>query len=461
MKSARDSIGQHALAVKADASPKIRRRLFLGGGAAVAIGLPFLESLAPRSARADAPVAPKRTVFYYVPCGINGSTRGDFYPTTTGPGFEITTMLEPLAALKPDFTFITGLENALAKPDGPGDHASGTGAFITCAHPFKSEETIMNGVSADQIAAQKVGTATRLPSMQLGIDGGSSAGGCDSGYSCAYARNVSWADAMTPLPKLTNPSQVFDQIFMGFDPTASTAELAKRRAYQKSVLDSALDDATTLRGKLGKTDGEKLDQFLTGVRELERQAAVATPTAMCTMPTTKTASSTDFETQVKAMSDLMVLAMQCDSTRIISFMLGNAGSNRTYNNLGISRGHHDISHHGMMPANLMMLQQIGTYEIQLFAYFLTKLKAVPEGANDMLYNSTIFFSSEISDGDRHNHDDMPVILAGHGGGMFTPGKHLLFPTATHTKVSNLLTSVIATMGVNVKVGDADGTLAGL
>jgi hypothetical protein len=370
-------------------------------------------------------------------------------------------MLKPLEALKPEFTFITGLENALAKPDGPGDHASGTGAFITCAHPFKSESVIMNGISADQVAAKAVGKATRLPSMQLGIDGGSSAGGCDSGYSCAYARNISWSDTVTPLPKLTNPGQVFDQIFMGFDPTSSSADQAKRRAYQKSVLDTALDDATSLRGKLGKTDGEKLDQYLSGVRELERQAMVATPTASCTKPAVKPASSTDFETSVKTMSDLMVLAMQCDATRIISFMFGNAGSNRTYNNLGISRGHHDISHHGSMPANLMMLQQIGTYEIQLFAYFLTKMKATADGANNMLFNSTVFYSSEISDGDRHNHDDMPIILAGHGGGAFTPGKHLLFPASTHTKVANLLTSVIGTMGVTTKVGDADGTLAGL
>jgi hypothetical protein len=463
--SLRDSVGRHALApttLRDEAPARVSRRLFLGGGAAVAVGLPFLESLVPRAARAQAMTAPKRALFYYVPCGFDGNTRADFWPLTTGTGFEITTMLKPLEALKPELTFLTGLENALAKPDGPGDHASGTGAFLTCTHPFKSESVIMNGVSADQIAAKAVGKATRLPSMQLGIDGGSSAGGCDSGYGCAYARNISWADAMSPLPKITNNSQIFDQIFMGFDPTSSTADRDKRRAYQKSVLDSALADAMSLSGKLGKTDAAKLDQYLTGVRELERQADVATPTAACTKPAIKpVATNADFETQVKTMSDLMVLAMQCDATRIISFMLGNAGSNRTYNNLGISRGHHDISHHGMMAPNLMMLQQIGTYEIQLFAYLLTKMKAVTEGTSNMLYNSSVFFSSEISDGDRHNHDDMPVILAGHGGGAFTPGKHLLFPQATHTKVGNLLTSVIATLGVNAKVGDADGPLAGL
>jgi hypothetical protein len=435
------------------------RRLFLGGGAAVAIGLPFLESLVPRAARGQAAVAPKRMVFYYVPCGINGATRGDFWPTATGAGYALTPMLMPLAALKGDFTFVTGLENPLAKPDGPGDHASGTGAFITCQHPFKSETMIMLAPSADQIAAAQVGKVTRLPSMQIGIDGGSSAGGCDSGYSCAYARNISWTGPSTPLPKLTSATQVFDQIFAGFDPTSTAAQRDKRRAYQKSVLDSALGDAQSLRLKLGHTDQQKVDEYLSGVRELERQIDASQVSATCTQPASKPAATAiDYPTQVKVMSDLMVLAMQCDATRIITFMLGNAGSNRTYGHVGVTRGHHDISHHMSLPANLADLQTIGTWELQMLAYFLGKMKAVTEGGQNMLYNSSVFFSSEISDGNRHNHDDMPVILAGNGGGVLTPGKHVLYDPTTHTKVSNLLTSMLATVGVKTNVGDATGTL---
>ena len=435
---------------------RISRRMFLGGSAAVAIGLPFLESLVPRRARAQAVTAPKRMIFYYVPCGINGSTRGDFWPTDTGTNYTLTSMLQPLASLKGDFTFVTGLENPLAKPDGPGDHASGTGAFITCEHPFKSDSMVMLAPSADQLAAAQIGKATRLPSMQLGMDGGSAAGDCDSGYSCAYSRNVSWADAQTPLPKLTSASQVFDQIFAGFDPTATAAQRDKRRAYQKSILDAAIGDATSLQARLGKTDKAKLDEYLTGIREVERELTT-TDTATCTMPA-RPATSTDFPTQVKTMSDLMVLAMQCDATRIITFMLGNAASNRVYSNLGITRGHHDISHHMSAPANLAMLQQIGTWELQMFAYLLGKMKAVTEGAQTMLYNSSVFFSSEISDGNRHNHDDMPVLLAGNGGGAFTPGKHVLYAPTSHTKTSNLLTGMLASVGVTTKVGDATGTL---
>jgi hypothetical protein len=435
----------------------MKRRTFLGGGAAVAIGLPFLESLAPRGARAQAVTPPKRIVFYYVPCGINGSTRGDFWPTATGTGYPLTTMLMPLASFQGDFTFVTGLENPLAKPDGPGDHASGTGAFITCQHPFKSDSMIMLAPSADQIAAKQIGMATRLPSLQLGMDGGSAAGDCDSGYSCAYSRNVTWADATTPLPKLTSPTQVFNQIFQGFDSTATAADRAKRSAYKKSILDAAIGDATSLQAKLGKTDKLKLDEYLTGVREVEREV-MSTTTSSCMMPAAAPASSTDFPTQVKTMSDLMVLAMQCDATRIITFMLGNAGSDRVYGNLGLTKGHHTISHHMSLPENLAMLQQIGTWELQMFAYFLGKMKAVTEGGQTMLYNSSVFWSSEISDGNRHNHDDMPVLLAGNAGGAFSPGKHVMYTAASHTKVSNLLTGMLKTVGVNAMVGDATGTL---
>jgi hypothetical protein len=445
------------MSVRTNSKSRLSRRLFLGGGAAVAIGLPFMESLAPRSARAQAAAAPKRMIFYYVPCGINGSTRGDFWPTTTGAGFEITTMLKSLGPLKSDFTFITGLENPLAKPDGPGDHASGTGAFITCAHPFKSESMIMNGISADQIAAAQIGMATRLPSMQLGIDGGSSAGDCDSGYSCAYARNISWTGPSTPLPKLTNAPQIFDQIFAGFDPTSTAAQRDKRRAYQKSILDAAIGDATGLQMKLGKTDRAKLDEYLTGIREVEREIDAQVSTAACTQPA-KTLQAPDYPTQVKNMSDLMVLAMQCDATRVITFMLGNAGSDRPYTHIGVTRGHHTISHHNSLPENLADLQKIGTWELDQLAYLMTKMKSVTEGANDMLYNSSIFWSSEISDGNRHNHDDYPVILAGHGGGAFSGGKHVLYAPTSHTKIGNLLTTMLASVGVNTKVGDATGTL---
>jgi len=431
------------------------RRLFLGGAAAV-VGLPFLDSLLPRQARAAAAEVPKRLLYYYLPNGIN---MAGFRPSTTGASYATPPMLKPLDGLKADFTVITGLENAPSRPEGAGDHAAGTSGFITCAHAKKSDSSFSLGVSVDQVAAGQIGKATRLPSLQLGIEGGSSAGGCDSGYSCAYSRNISWADATTPLPKLTSPQQIFDQIFMGFDPKASQVEIAKRKAYGQSVLDAVTRDTQSLTSKLGVTDQGKLDQYLTGVRELERR--LGDNSAITCDPGVKPSGTFDYPTQVKAVCDLMVLALQCDSTRIITFMMGNAGSNHTHPFLGISRGHHDISHHGTDQTNIDQLQQIGTWEMEQIAYLMTKMKAVVEGDSNLLSNSTLFVGSEISDGDRHNHDDLPILLCGHGGGAFVGGKHVSYAASAHQKVANLLVTTLATVGVNAPLGDSTGVLTDL
>jgi hypothetical protein len=436
------------------------RRAFLAGGATI-VALPFLESIELRSAHAQAVPPPRRLLYYYVPNGIHMAT---FKPTATGAGYPTPAMLMPLEALKGDFSVVTGLENAPAKPDGAGDHASGTSGFITCAHALKSETTIQLGISADQVAAKAIGAATRITSMQIGMVGGSTAGNCDSGYGCAYARNISWSDATTPLPKIVDPVKVFDQIFAGVNPTESAAAAAKRRAYDKSVLDAITGDAKGLTSKLGRSDNVKLDQYLTSVRALETKLMAMTPVSQC-MPGTKPPATSDFPTKVTLMSDLMVLAMQCDATRIISFMLGNAGSGQTYPNLGIAAGHHDISHHASDPVKLGQLASIGLWEMTQLAYLMNKMKSVTEGADgssNLLYNSTIFFSSDISDGNRHNHDDMPIILAGHGGGALQPGRHVAFPTNMKQKVGNLLVTMLGTAGVaNATVGDSTGPLAGL
>jgi hypothetical protein len=262
------------------------------------------------------------------------------------------------------------------------------------------------------------------------------------------------------LPKIIDPAKVFDEIFKGTSTTDTAAEVAKRRAYNKSVLDLVTGDAQSLTAKLGRTDAQKLQEYLDGVRELERQiAGTGVSTAQCT-PGTRPVVSTDFPTKVKQMSDLMVLAFQCDATRVITFMLGNALSNQTYPSLGITRGHHDISHHASDPANIAMLQTIGIWEMEQFAYLLTKLKAVTEGTSNMLNNSAIFLSSDISDGNRHNHDDLPVILAGQGGGLLHPGRHITYARTAHVPISNLLVSTLATVGVTgMALGDSTGPLA--
>ena len=432
----------------------LSRRAFLGG-AGVVLGLPLLDAMAPRTVSAGPVAVPKRLLAFYVPCGIHMRA---WTPTAFGSSFDLSPILAPLAKVKSKINVLTGLQNLLARPDGPGDHASGTGSFLTCQHPFKTSGSgIKNGVSVDQVAAAALKKFTRVPSMQIGIDGGDGIGDCDSGYSCAYARNISWQSATQPLDKTTSPNVVFDQIFAGFDAKAAASERARRLAYKTSVLDYVLDDANRLSGKLGKTDQRKLSEYMDGVRALEKRLSAPAPT--CDQPPAP-GTVTDYRQQVKLMSDLMVLAFKCDATRAISFMLGNAGSNRTYPFLGIDQGHHQISHHDDNPVNFDMLQKIDTWEIQQLAYLLEQMDAVTE-ANGMtiLDNSLVFFSSEIEDGNSHAHYNLPVVLAGRAGGAIAGGRHLAAPKLP---LANMFVSMLNALDVpTTSFGDSTGPLSAL
>jgi hypothetical protein len=422
-----------------------------------------LESALPRAARAQAATSPVRLVYVYLPNGLDMAT---FRPATVGADYALPPMFTGLDALKADFSIVTGLENFNAKPDGAGDHASGTSSFITCAHANKSETDVKLGISADQVAAQKLGSATRVPSLQLGIDGGSSAGGCDSGYSCAYTRNISWADADTPLPKIVDPNQAFNQLFEGHDPNATAAEIAKRQAYEKSVIDFVLADVDALKPKLGATDQIKLDQYLTGVRELEKRVVDMAPIVTCSPGTAPAKGNMlDYPAHLQAMFDLIALAFACDATRVVTLMLGNAVSQRTHPFLSINAGHHDISHHMSDPALIAQLAKIGAWEMQQLGYFFTKLKALPDALDgqSVLHNSAIFCSSDISDGNRHNHDDMPIVLGGSGGGKLKTGQHISFTqsdkAAPKQKVANLLVTMLDAAGVTgAQFGDSAAVL---
>ncbi|MEL6182325.1 MAG: DUF1552 domain-containing protein, partial [Myxococcota bacterium] len=285
----------------------LSRRAFLGGAGA-AIALPFLEAMLPSSPRAMAAEMPRRFLAFYVPNGIHMQA---WTPATSGQGFELTPILEPLMGVREHINVITGLANRPARPDGAGDHAAGTASFLTAAHAFKTEgANIAVGVSMDQIAAQAVGDLTRFPSLQLGIDGGGNAGGCDSGYSCAYSRNISWSGESTPLPKIVSPRLAFDRLFQGYDPQASAAELEKRRRMRSSVLDYALGDARRLKMRLGQTDRQKLDEYMTGVRSLEvqiQQSEEDEGGPSCEVPS-RPSSRFEFVDHVAMMNELMVLA---------------------------------------------------------------------------------------------------------------------------------------------------------
>lgn len=427
------------------------RRLFLGG-AGVVVGLPLLESALPRFARAGGAKVPKRLIAYYVP---NGMHMPAWTPQAVGPDYELSPILSPLADVKQKILVLSGLANKPAQPDGPGDHASGTGAFITARHPFKTQgANIANGISLDQQAAITIGPLTRIPSMQLGIDGGDSAGDCDSGYSCAYARNISWASETQPLPKVVNPSVVYDQLFGGFDPEATAAEQAKVKKYRSSVLDYVTAEAKSLSQKLGTTDRMKLDEYLTGVYELGKKIEKLGTGPMCTQ-TEEPLSGVPFADHVQIMSDLMVTAMQCDATRIITFMMSNAGSGRSYEFIGVSGAHHEISHHQNMQENFDKLTIIDTWEVTQLAYLLEKMDAVDEGGVTMLDNSLVFFSSEIEDGNSHSHYNMPIVLAGRGGGAISSGRHISF--SNNRPVADLFVSILNALDLPDKSFGLDST----
>lgn len=428
---------------------KLSRRAFLGGAGAV-LTLPMLEFTAPRIARAEDNIA-RRFLAFYVPNGIH---MAGWTPSAYGPNYELTPILTPLQDVKNKLLVLTGLENTPGRPEMAGDHAGGTGAFLTCRHVTKTEGAdIKNGISVDQMIAEHVGQKTRIKSMQLGTDGGSSAGGCDSGYSCAYSRNISWASETQPLSKTVNPQVVFDQLFEGFDPVATSAEKAKRQKYRMSILDYVLDDASRLSGKLGATDKRKLEEYMNGVREIELRIEKGTGPE-CT-PIDKPPESLEFPALVKMMCDLMVLAFKCDATRVISFMMGNAGSGRAFKFIGVDEAHHDISHHMSVQENYDKLTKINTWEVAQLAYLLKELDAIEEGDGTILDNCAVFFSSEIEDGNAHRHTNMPVLLAGGLGGKIKPGRHIVYDDAP--PVANLFISIMNAVGVGATTFGDNGT----
>lgn len=431
-----------------------RRTLLRGAGAAMA--LPLLEAMMPRTLRAQAAIAPTRLLFYYVPCGIYMQK---WTPTRAGADWETTPILAPLEPFRDQLLVLTGIENAAGwdQGDGAGDHARGTGACLTATHVNKSSSVIINDISADQVAANALATQTLFRSLELGIEAGGTAGTCDSGYSCAYSNNIAWSGETTPVAKEIDPVAAFGRLFGQSGTGLSQAQLDRQRRYQTSVLDLVRDDALRLQSRLGASDKAKLDEYLTGVRELEQRIQASNQPLSCD-PGAAPAPSTgvlDYPTRIQQMSDIMVLAFQCDMTRVISFMQANGGSNRVFPFLGIPQGHHYLSHHQDQPEFLEKLEIIDTWESEMLAYLLAGLRRVtePDGST-LLDNTLVFYSSEISDGNAHNHDNMPILLAGSGGGAVTPGRHVVYDNKP--PVANLFISMLRSVGLTVPAFGDDG-----
>lgn len=442
-----------------------RRTILKGLGSAVA--LPSLEAMLPSSALAQSvPSAqkPVRMAFMFVPNGMN---MNHWTPTAEGTAFELPSTLAPLAKVKDKLTVFTGLaqRNAFALGDGPGDHARSTAVWLTGVHPKKTAGAdIRNGPSVDQVAAQRIGNRTKFASLEIGCERGAQAGDCDSGYSCAYSSNISWRSETTPVAKEVNPRLVFERLFGNGEAGEEAESRFRRERYRKSILDLVMDDAISLRKELGRRDVQKLDEYLEGVREIERRLErieKENPTAMLSGAQRPKGIPAEYGEHIRLMGDMMILAFQSDLTRISTFMLANDGSNRPFRQIGITDGHHDISHHGNTSDKMEKKRQIDRWQVEQVAYVLERMNSIKEAdGSTLLDNSMVLFGAGISDGNRHNHDDLPIIMAGSAGGSFKTGRHVKF--SRETPLTNLFITMLDRVGVDVeKLGDSSGKVQGV
>jgi hypothetical protein len=424
------------------------------------LGLPLLDAMVPAFAaasRAGKSAAPIRLAFVYVP---NGIIMEAFTPAAVGKDFELTRVLKPLEAFRNDIFVLSGLrdQNGEPGPDGAGDHARAGASYLTGVRPKKTAGAdLKGGISADQVAAQFLGKETRLASLELGCDDARVVGNCDSGYSCAYSNSISWRTPSTPMPPEVNPRMAFERLFGAEDLSLDPETRARRKQYRKSILDLVQDDTRKLVGGLGPAARRKVDEYLTAVREIEKRIAVAEKQEQVVLPEMEKPAGVpvNFSDYAKLMYDLQVLAFQTDTTRISTLMIGREGSNRVYPEAGVPESHHPITHHRNIAEWVEKVTKINVFHAELFAYFLNKLKATPDGDGTLLDHSMIVYGSGLSDGNQHSHAELPVVIAGRGDGSLKTGRHIAYPKGT--PMTNLYLTVLDRAGVHPEsIGDSTG-----
>jgi hypothetical protein len=452
----------------------VPRRTFLRN-TGILVGLPILDIMGPSLRRAEAAGVPaaRRFVTFGFPCGVNYAA---WTPTGVGAGYTLSSTLTPLAPLKSDVSVLMGINNSPA--NGARGHTCGISAFLTAKKVPMTDPAVTESISVDQVAANYLGQFTRIPSIELSTHPLHEVPNAETGFSPAYKNVVSWKDTTTSLPFESVPQAAFDRLFTtGATPTTGTgtgttatgvSDSAKRAMYRQSVLDSVKLDIAAIEARGSAADIAKMDQYLSSLRDLEKQIqtnpAVVTPgvIAGCT-PGTRPAAGTpkDIRDHVTQMLDIMVMAMQCDATRVLTFFYENTVTGIVHSFLNVNVDYHGgVSHHANNPTKLAYYATVNQWIVTQLVYLLTKMKAIQEPGGTMLDNSVVFFSSELGDGNAHTHTNLPVVIAGKGGGMLNPGRAIQFQTG---KMADLFIALLATVGVNVtKFGD-DGTapLAGL
>lgn len=433
-----------------------RRTLLRGIGATIA--LPFLDAMTARGQSSSK--RPRRLAFVYAPNGMN---MDEWYPKTTGPDFRYSNTLKPLEKHRDEIMVLSGLAQraGTAGRDGAGDHARANATYLTGVRARKTAGSdIRLGISVDQVAANKIGQLTRLPSLELSCDRARQSGRCDSGYSCAYQYNLSWASATTPMAPESNPRLAFDRLFGSGDESTDPKKRARERNYQNSILDFVMEDAKQLQKQLGATDRRKLDEYLTAVRDVEAriESSRKFDNSLSVADRRKSISQGEgFADHARMMFELMLLAFQTDTTRIATFLLAHDGSNRSYPSIGVSDAHHRISHHGRDREKLRRIAKIDQYHVGLFAEFVEKLKNTREGNQRLIDNCMVTYGSGLADGDRHRHHDLPLVIAGSGGGTIRSGQHV--KVSSHTPMANLHLSLMDRLGVKEqRFADSSGRL---
>jgi hypothetical protein len=438
------------------------RRTFLRGlGATMA--LPLLDSMTTRSSAAAA-TSPTRLGYVYTPNGIIGASDKSprpfmWTPKTTGANFEFSPTMKALEPFRDRLNAFSGLAQVTGRAlgDGPGDHARATATFLTGVHPYKTGGADFQlGISADQIAARELGKYTQLASLELGLEPQPLAGNCDSGYTCAYM-SMSWRGPTSPLPAEINPRTVFERLFGDGDSTDPKARMI-RLEHQKSVLDYLSTSLARLRMRLGVGDTRKLEEYLEAVRDIERRIELAErQNATLELPHIERPSAIpdDYLQYTKLMVDMQVVAWQTDMTRVASLMLGRDGSNRAYREIGISDGHHSISHHQGDTEKVDKLVKIDELHVAMFAYLLEKLQNTPDGDGTLLDHSLVLFGSSISESNIHTHDDLPILLAGGANGRLKGNRHLVY--RKETPLNNLFLNMFDLAGLPQVDGFGDST----
>jgi len=445
-------------------NPQFSRRHFLRG-LGTCIGLPAFASLPPLpllGASAAAPVAttatgaPLRTAFLYFP---NGVIPDAWWPKSEGK--ELSPTLQPLEPWRQHLQVIGGLDDlsATAGNDGAGDHARANGTFLTGVRINKSATDIRAGISIDQILARHVAFQTRFPSLELTCESARASGACDSGYSCAYQFNLSWSSPTTPVAAEANPRLVFERLFGAGSPSERAESLRRRRLEQSSILDFITGEARAMEHRLDSADRDKLDQYLTGVRELETriQRSESFGGSLAGNGQAPPGIPSNYGDHVQAMFDLLILAFQTDSTRVATLLLAHDGSNRSFGDIGVPEGHHDLSHHANDADKIQKVAAIDRWYVGQFAQFLRKLESLKDvDGHSLLYNSMILYGGGNADGNRHTHVNLPLLLAGAGGGALTPGRCVRHGSAPLT---NLYLSLAQRMGLDQLQRFGDSTHA--